>query len=217
MTIDDLRAKLRNLRERLAAHAEQHIDGERDAIELVGLADEVMSMADRLPPPPPQQEDSVPTGPLIFTWPTDFKVVTQQWGERPEYYKRFNMRAITRPAQDGHEGIDVRTGQRGRIYAIAAGVVYYVGERGNYGYHIRLEHSFGSAGPRLRSLYAHLERGSAKVKAGDRVKPGQVIGLSGKTGNIQGEHLHLSVYEMIDNVWYLVDPLKFLYGALQEK
>ncbi len=44
--------------------------------------------------------------------------------------------------------------------------------------------------------YSHLQKGGALVKVGDRVKPGQVIGLSGQTGIASGPHLHLEVYTM---------------------
>jgi len=46
--IDNLRALARNLRERLAAHAASHINDEREALELVGLADELVGLANRL-------------------------------------------------------------------------------------------------------------------------------------------------------------------------
>ena len=44
--------------------------------------------------------------------------------------------------------------------------------------------------------YSHLQKGGAMVKVGDRVKSGQVIALSGKTGIASGPHLHLEVYTM---------------------
>lgn len=44
--------------------------------------------------------------------------------------------------------------------------------------------------------YSHLQKGGALVKVGDRVKSGQVIALSGKTGIASGPHLHLEVYTM---------------------
>jgi len=145
----------------------------------------------------------------LFAWPTDFKTITQGWGLRPDLYRKFNMRGITHPPHDGHEGIDVRTGTHGRVYCIAPGTVYEVAERGNYGYHIRVEHRL-SNGLRLRSIYAHMASGTAMVKDGDRVTPGRLLGYSGKTGNIDGEHLHLSVYQLIDGKWLLVDPMLFL-------
>lgn len=40
------------------------------------------------------------------------------------------------------------------------------------------------------AFYAHLQRGSLKVKLGDRVRTGDVIGLLGNTGNSTAPHLH---------------------------
>ena len=43
------------------------------------------------------------------------------------------------------------------------------------------------------ALYAHLQPGSIKVRVGDNVKPGQVIGLVGDSGNSIAPHLHFQV------------------------
>ena len=40
------------------------------------------------------------------------------------------------------------------------------------------------------AFYAHLQPGSLRVKRGDRVRPGQVIGLLGNSGNSDAPHLH---------------------------
>ncbi len=45
------------------------------------------------------------------------------------------------------------------------------------------------------ALYAHLKPGSVKVKAGDTVKRGQVLGIVGNTGNTSAPHLHFHVMD----------------------
>lgn len=43
------------------------------------------------------------------------------------------------------------------------------------------------------AFYAHLQPGSLRVKLGDRVKKGQVLGLVGNTGNSTEPHLHFHI------------------------
>ena len=45
------------------------------------------------------------------------------------------------------------------------------------------------------AFYAHLRRGSLRVKLGDRVAAGQAIGLLGNTGNSSAPHLHFHVMD----------------------
>ena len=44
-------------------------------------------------------------------------------------------------------------------------------------------------------LYAHLQPGSLRVEPGDRVQPGQVLGLVGNSGNSSEPHLHFHVMD----------------------
>ncbi len=48
-------------------------------------------------------------------------------------------------------------------------------------------------GQTLYAYYQHLKKNSLKVKPGQRVKQGELIGLSGNSGNTTGPHLHLTV------------------------
>lgn len=61
----------------------------------------------------------------------------------------------------------------------------------SYGNYIRIRHK-GS----LKTAYAHLNGYAKGIKAGSKVKQGQVIGYIGTTGRSTGPHLH---YEVIKN------------------
>lgn len=58
------------------------------------------------------------------------------------------------------------------------------------GNHVVIDH-----GDRVHSLYAHLRRGSATVRAGDRVEAGQLIGAVGNSGNTSEPHLHFQLMD----------------------
>jgi hypothetical protein len=45
------------------------------------------------------------------------------------------------------------------------------------------------------ALYAHFQPGSLKVKVGDKVKPGQLLGLVGNSGNSTEPHLHFQLMD----------------------
>lgn len=48
-------------------------------------------------------------------------------------------------------------------------------------------------GPGVYAGYAHLQPGSVRVRRGQRVRPGQVLGLLGNSGNTSGPHLHFQL------------------------
>ena len=57
---------------------------------------------------------------------------------------------------------------------------------------VRLLHDDGTMG-----VYLHLKRGSVQVSEGQRVHPGQLLALSGNTGNSTGPHLHFVVQKNV--------------------
>jgi Peptidase family M23 len=68
------------------------------------------------------------------------------------------------------------------------------------------------------AFYAHMQPGSVRVKAGDRVRRGQVIGLVGNTGNSSEPHLHFHVADGIsplgsEGVPYVLDSFELLGGG----
>ena len=69
---------------------------------------------------------------------------------------------------------------------------------GIYGNCVLIDHGMG-----ITSLYGHLSR--MDVKAGDSVKQGQTLGLSGQTGLAGGDHLHFAI--LVGDTY--VDPVEW--------
>lgn len=100
-----------------------------------------------------------------------------------------------------HEGIDF-TGFRGAaITASHSGRVIYAGRRfSGYGRLVLIEYN-----KKWASLYAHLN--SFRVKTGQRLKAGQIIGTMGSSGKVSGVHLHFELLRFKQPV----NPKKYLF------
>ena len=85
-----------------------------------------------------------------------------------------------------HEGVDLAVEYGTKIRAAADGRVSFAGWAEGYGLLIRLDHDYG-----FETRYGHNSR--LLVHAGETVKKGQVICLSGNTGESTGPHLHYEV------------------------
>jgi len=103
-----------------------------------------------------------------------------------------------------HTGLDFSAPQGTPIYATAQGVVRIAGNLGNgYGNHVVINHGY-----QYSTLYGHMYR--IKVKSGQSVKRGEVIGYVGNSGKSTGSHLH---YEVMKGKKHL-DPIYFFYNDL---
>lgn len=103
-----------------------------------------------------------------------------------------------------HTGMDFTAPTGTNVYASGDGVVESVQvKRWGYGKHIVINHGYG-----YRTLYAHLS--AFKVRPGQRVKRGQIIGLVGNTGKSTAPHLH---YEVIKGKQKL-NPANFYYNDI---
>ncbi|QIL19632.1 peptidoglycan DD-metalloendopeptidase family protein [Thermomonas sp. HDW16] len=97
-----------------------------------------------------------------------------------------------------HKGVDYAAGTGTPIQAAGDARVEFVGRKGGYGNAVILDHGSGKS-----TLYGHMSR-FAKIRAGQRVAQGTVIGYVGSTGMSTGPHLH---YEFRVN-GVQVNPLK---------
>ncbi|MEH7381745.1 M23 family metallopeptidase [Bacillus sp. JJ1533] len=88
-----------------------------------------------------------------------------------------------------HTGIDLAMPDNTTLRSLKEGVVekIYTGE-GSLGKGISIRFEDGTTG-----IYGHLNE--VKVKVGEHVNAGEVIGLSGNTGNSTGSHLHFALKE----------------------
>jgi murein DD-endopeptidase MepM/ murein hydrolase activator NlpD len=103
-----------------------------------------------------------------------------------------------------HEGMDFSAKTGTPIYATGDGIVGRADNTASgYGNHIVLRHGFG-----YETLYGHLSK--YKVRAGQRVKRGDVIGYVGSTGRSEAPHLHYEVHKNGE----VVNPLNFYYGNI---
>jgi len=103
-----------------------------------------------------------------------------------------------------HAGLDFSAPQGTPIYATANGTVETAGNTGNgYGNHVVINNGYGYS-----TLFGHMFR--VKVRPGQRVKRGEIIGWVGNTGKSTGPHCHYEVHrngEPVDPVYYFYNDI----------
>ena len=103
-----------------------------------------------------------------------------------------------------HKGLDFTAPQGTPIYATGNGTVRLAGYvDGGFGNHVIINHGYG-----YETLYGHMVR--IKVRTGQRVKRGELIGWVGSTGKSTGPHCHYEVHVNGNEV----DPVYFFYNDL---
>jgi murein DD-endopeptidase MepM/ murein hydrolase activator NlpD len=100
-----------------------------------------------------------------------------------------------------HRGVDIQVPEGTDVRAMAEGRVRFSGAMAGYGQVIWIDHPGD-----VLTVYAHLS--ATRVREGDEVEGRQVIGLSGRSGNATGAHLHFEVWRHGREV----DPVAFLGG-----
>lgn len=84
-----------------------------------------------------------------------------------------------------HKGVDYAASSGTPIKATGDGKVEFMGVNGGYGRVVVIQH-----GSQYETLYAHLSRYRPGLRAGAKVKQGQVIGYVGASGLATAPHLH---------------------------
>lgn len=102
-----------------------------------------------------------------------------------------------------HEGLDFRARVGTPVFAPGDGTILFAANRlGGYGLTIDLDHGYGYV-----TRYAHLSGFADGIRPGAKVKRGDLIGYTGRTGRVSGPHLH---YEIIHN-GRPVNPMNYLF------
>jgi hypothetical protein len=120
----------------------------------------------------------------------------------------FGMRRILNGQERSpHTGVDLGVPEGTAVVACNHGIVVLVDELFFSGKMIVIDHGWG-----IYSMYSHLSKHLAQ--SGERVKKGEVIGLSGSTGRVTGPHLDWRI--RLNGA--RVDPLSILQltGHLEE-
>ncbi|HYE85102.1 MAG TPA: M23 family metallopeptidase [Vicinamibacterales bacterium] len=108
--------------------------------------------------------------------------------------------------RDFHPGLDISADRGDPVYSTADGKVTTAAAAGNYGNLVTVDHGFG-----LETRYGHLS--AFKVKVGQTVKRGDLLGLVGSTGRTTGAHLH---YEVRAN-GRILNPLQLLLNPRRSR
>jgi murein DD-endopeptidase MepM/ murein hydrolase activator NlpD len=106
----------------------------------------------------------------------------------------WNVRGSNPPwSLERHTGEDYACPTGMRAVSTCWGTVVWAGtyggwsSKGTYGLHVIVRTGDGN----WDAMWAHLS--SARVRVGDKVRPGTVLGKTGATGNVSGPHVHFEV------------------------
>lgn len=137
------------------------------------------------------------------------------------FFKNYDRYKITYPfgsrvifgKKEHHTGVDlVAVAENGGavsdyVVAFDSGEVIEAGYNSRSGYYCKIRHD-----ETLVTLYCHFKKGTLRVKKGDKVENGDVLGFMGSTGRSTGAHLHFGI--SLFGEW--VDPEKYFDKDLSE-
>ena len=141
---------------------------------------------------------------MLASIPSIKPIRVDQFGRKMENLSGFGFRIHpTLGVNKMHYGIDFNCPKGTEIQASGKGVVEFAGQASGFGNCVVIDHGYG-----FKSRYAHMS--AIKVKKGQEVGRGFLIGLVGSTGQSTGDHLH---YE-IEKDGERVDPIQYCYDGL---
>lgn len=137
------------------------------------------------------------------------------------FFKNYDRYKITYPfgtrtifgKSEHHSGVDLVAVAENDgaisdyVVAFDAGEVIEAGYNSRSGYYCRIRHD-----ETLVTLYCHFKKDTLRVKKGDKVERGDILGYMGSTGRSTGAHLHLGV--SLFGEW--IDPEKYFDKDLCE-
>lgn len=137
------------------------------------------------------------------------------------FFKNYDRYKITYPfgsrvifgKKEHHTGVDlVAVAENGGavsdwVCAFDSGEVIEAGYNSRSGYYCKIRHD-----ETLVTLYCHFKKGTLRVKKGDKVVKGEILGYMGSTGRSTGAHLHFGI--SLFGEW--VDPEKYFDKDLSE-
>jgi len=183
LDIEELYGRVGNLEESIGLENERTTDNSENLEERIELASLSISQQKIL-------HDSIPSG-----FPGDKTGVTSAFGKRIH---------PTTKQSSFHNGIDLRAAEGTEIYAAADGIVKSADYNKLSGKRIVLTHNLG-----FETRYAHLSE--LKIKPGEVVQKGDLIGLSGNTGRSDGPHLHYEI-RYLDKPHNPIDFINWEFG-----
>ncbi len=121
-------------------------------------------------------------GTIPALWADDFQLpltaeITSPYG---------NRRVFNNQLKSYHNGVDFRAAVGTPVFASNSGIAKIAENFFYSGNVVIVDH-----GNLIFSIYAHLSK--IKVNAGQQIKKGQLVGLTGATGRVSGPHLHWGI------------------------
>ena len=124
-----------------------------------------------------------------FMFPIDISKSIQVRSDNPRFTDKFcQVRSY-----DGksHKGVDIACGEGTPVYAVSGGVVTTSRLSSSAGNYIVINHGEDAEGRKVESIYMH--NSQLKVSEGQTVEKGELIALSGNTGQSSGPHSHFQI------------------------